>query len=72
MIADHEIIELKTNHIPKGLVPLERTFDNNDAYIKPSIQALAEAIVNCNLGTESDPKFVKVSKIYLMNQGKTC
>ena len=24
MIADHEIIELKTNHIPKGLVPLER------------------------------------------------
>ena len=34
MISGQEIIDLKTNHIPKGLVPLERLFNNNDAYLK--------------------------------------
>jgi hypothetical protein len=29
-IVGHKIIELKTNHLPKGLVPLERLFDHND------------------------------------------
>ena len=29
------IIDLKTNFIPKGLVPLERLFDNNDVFLKP-------------------------------------
>ena len=27
MIANHDIVELKGNHIPKDLVPLERLFD---------------------------------------------
>ena len=34
MIAGQEIIDLKTNHIPIGLVPLERLFDNNDIYLR--------------------------------------
>jgi hypothetical protein len=29
-VVGHKIIELKTNHLPKGLVPLERLFDHND------------------------------------------
>lgn len=29
-IAGHKIMELKTNHIPKGSVPLERLFEKND------------------------------------------
>ena len=33
LIASQEIIDLKTNHIPKGLVPLEMLFDNNDVYL---------------------------------------
>jgi hypothetical protein len=32
-IADHQIVQLPSNHIPKGLVPLERLFDNNDVVI---------------------------------------
>jgi len=31
-VAGHDIVEMKTNHIPRGLVPLERLFDSNDVY----------------------------------------
>lgn len=34
-IVGQKIIELKTNHIPKGLVLLEIFFDNNDVFLKP-------------------------------------
>jgi hypothetical protein len=37
-IVGHKIIELKTNHLPKGLVPLEILFDHNDVSIKDVIQ----------------------------------
>ena len=40
-IAAHEIVQLSTNKIPKGLVPLERLFDNNDV------------AVNCKVGKKS-------------------
>jgi ribonuclease HI len=33
-IANHNIVQLPSNHIPKGLVPLERIFDNNDVPVK--------------------------------------
>ena len=37
-IADHKIVELKGNYIPKGLVPLERLFSKDDTLIKPTLQ----------------------------------
>jgi hypothetical protein len=33
-IANHHIVQLPSNHIPKGLVPLERIFDDNDVPVK--------------------------------------
>jgi hypothetical protein len=33
-IGAHEIVQLSTNKIPKGLVPLEKIFDNNDVAFK--------------------------------------
>jgi hypothetical protein len=33
-IGAHEIVQLSTNRIPKGLVPLEKLFDHNDVAIK--------------------------------------
>jgi hypothetical protein len=33
-IVDHHIVQLPSNHIPKGLVPLERLFDRNDVFVK--------------------------------------
>jgi hypothetical protein len=29
-IVDYHIVQLPSNHIPKGLVPLERFFDRNN------------------------------------------
>jgi hypothetical protein len=31
-VVGHDIVELKTNHILRGLVLLEILFDNNDVY----------------------------------------
>jgi hypothetical protein len=35
-IADHKKIQFPSNHIPKGLVPLERLLDKNDFIMKVS------------------------------------
>ena len=34
LIGGHDVIELKGNFIPKGLVPLERFFSNNETLLK--------------------------------------
>ena len=49
------------NHIPKGLVPLERLFDRNDVAVKGKISNDDVDVVECNIGTKEDPKFVKLS-----------
>jgi hypothetical protein len=33
-IVNHHIIQLSSNHIPKGLVPLEILLDGNDVEVK--------------------------------------
>jgi hypothetical protein len=38
-VVGSKILELKTNHIPKFLVPLEILFDNNDVSKKSLIQS---------------------------------
>ena len=55
-------MDLKRNHIPKGLVPLERLFDSNDVYKKTSKKIGNEDTVDCNIGTNLNSKIVKISK----------
>ena len=62
ILAGKEIIEMKTNHIPKGLVPLERLFDNNDVYLKPKNKMDRDNTIDYNIGAVEDPQFVKISK----------
>ena len=57
-----KIIELKTNFIPKGLVPLERIVNNNDVFLKLGKKAEGNSTIDCNIGTKNDPKFIKISK----------
>jgi hypothetical protein len=38
IVVGHKIIELKTNHLSKGLVPLKRLFDHIDVSKKYVIQ----------------------------------
>jgi ribonuclease HI len=62
MIVGHKILQFPTNHIPKGLVPLEIIFYHNDVPVKlPDPEKEAE-VIDCNLGTAANPKHVKLSK----------
>jgi hypothetical protein len=38
-VVGHNIVELKINYIPKGLVPLERLFDNYYVSMNASIKS---------------------------------
>jgi hypothetical protein len=60
-IVDHHIVQLPSNHIPKGLVPLEILFDRNDVAIKGKVSNEDVEVAECNIGTEGNPKFIKLS-----------
>jgi hypothetical protein len=44
-VACHDIVELKTNHIPKGIVPLEILFDSNDVYKGTTMKNQEEEVI---------------------------
>jgi len=52
---------LPSNHIPRGLVPLERLFDGNDVAVKGRVSDEDADTAECNIGTHEEPKFVKLS-----------
>jgi len=62
MNDDLEILNLKDNLFPKGLVPFEDLFDSNDVARKPKMEPLREKIEECNIGIEEKPKLIKISK----------
>ena len=61
-IVGKDIMQLKNKIIPKGLVPLEKLFDNNDVARSPKINANDKYVEDCNIGTQEDPKIIKLSK----------
>jgi hypothetical protein len=67
-IVDHKIVQCPSIHIPKGLVPLERQFDKNDIVVKVSGSKENEDLMECNLGTEEEHKYVKLSSSLSKNQ----
>jgi hypothetical protein len=69
-IANHLILVLKKNQIPKGLIPLERLFDNDDIPLKSTLWPQLEEVEDCDIGTKEEPKIVKLSK-YLPAQVKS-
>ena len=61
-LASKDIIQLKSNSFPRGLVPLEDIFDNNDVAKSPRVAPRDDEVEECNIGTEKDPKVIKMSK----------
>jgi hypothetical protein len=61
-IANHHMLVLKNNHIPKGLISLERLFNQNDMPLKSTLQPEPEEVEDCDVGTKEDPRMVKISK----------
>jgi hypothetical protein len=62
IIVGKKIIELKKNHMPRGLVPLEILFDHNDFSRKVVIQTEETDVVDCDISSDSNPKMVKISR----------
>jgi hypothetical protein len=67
-ITGNDIAQLPNNHIPRGLVPLERIFDSNDVSVKGKVSEEDADTIQCNIGTESEPKYVKLSKSLIEEQ----
>ena len=57
-----DILQLKDNVIPRGLIPLEELFDQDDVAKKPSLVPTDKGVEDVNLGTADKPKLVKLSK----------
>jgi hypothetical protein len=60
-IAAYEIVQLSTNRIPKGLVPLERLFDNNDVAVKLQTAEKESDVFKYNVANEQDPRHVNLA-----------
>ena len=61
-LAGKEIIQLKNNTIPKGLVPLEELFDDNDVAKNTKVIPNDTEVEDFNIGTEHEPRIIKISK----------
>lgn len=51
----NEIVQLPSNHIPKGLVELEGMFKINDGYLSQKSNTKMEDLEEINLGYETSP-----------------
>ena len=60
-VSYHNIVQLPSNYIPGGLVPLKDIFYHNDIPFKPAKKELDPAIQEKNIGSESHPKLINLS-----------
>ena len=56
------MLVLKNNQIPKGLIPLERLFNQDDIPLRSTLQPQPEEVEDCDIGTKENPRLVKLSK----------
>lgn len=61
-VFGQEVVQLKTNKIPKGLVVLETIFDNHDRAQVHMNEHSAKDLEEINLGTKETPKKVNIGK----------
>jgi ribonuclease HI len=59
---DLEVINLQSNTLPKGCIPLENLFDRHDVFKGKRTNKQAEEALEFNIGTEMDPRMVKIGK----------
>ena len=61
-LGGKDIVQLKSNHIPRVLIPLEYLFDQNDVARDPKVDPTTDSIEDVDIGAEGDPKIIKFSK----------
>jgi hypothetical protein len=57
-----EIVILVDGPLPKGIIPLEKMFDQNDMYKGKSSSKIDDEIIEFNIGTEKSPQMIKFGK----------
>jgi hypothetical protein len=57
-----EVINLQKNIFPKGCIPLEKLFDKHDVLKRKGARKQADEALEFNIGTEIDPRMVKIGK----------
>ena len=57
-----DVLQLKNNIIPKGLIPLEELFYQDNVARKPTLQPTKKGVEEVNIGTAANSKLVKLSK----------
>ena len=57
-----EVLQLKDNIIPKGLIRLEELFNQDDVARKPTLRPTKKGVEEVNIGIAENPKMVKLSK----------
>ena len=62
MLGGKDIIQLHSNFIPRGLIPLEKNFDQNDVAKNPKVKLADNVVEDKNIATEETPRVVKLSK----------
>ena len=61
-LCGRKILQLKGNAIPRGLVPLERLFDQNDVTKEPNLAPDGDEVEEVNIGMVTRPKIIRLSK----------
>ena len=69
-IANHNIIELKGNFIPKGLVPLERLFSKDDTWSSLLCSILKKMLSTVILVQKMNLRWLKFLKLFQMKKAK--
>ena len=59
---EFKVLQLKDNVLPRVLAPLEELFDFNDFSRKPKMEPTGTNIEQCNIGSDKNPKVIKLSK----------
>lgn len=59
------ITEICANKTPVGLVPLETTFDRDDAFKGRTETTTPEEYQEINVGTVADPKMIRLVQVQL-------
>ena len=69
-VRGKDIIQLKSNFIPIGLILLEKLFDQNDVAKNPKVKPVDNVVEEKNIGTEETPRIIKMSKIFPIKEKK--
>ena len=60
-IGKNNIVQLPSNHIPRGLFPLEELFDQNDVSYKAAQKEDQSAVHRHNIGSPEHPRYINLS-----------